>query len=349
MLTSDFAYDLPPELIAQMPPENRGASRMLVVHRASGELEHRYVSDITDYIDAGDLMVFNDTRVFPARAFGHWIDTEGAVEILLIEPSATNQGRWKSLCRSSRRIRSGSVMLLAQGHIRAAVRDKNDDGSVELELECDGDLYEILDKFGQPPVPPYIKRERTDVRIDVDKERYQTIYARETGAVAAPTAGLHFTEELLKKIDDKGVMRQFLTLHVGPGTFKPVKVEEVEKHTMDSERYIIPVQTSEAVASVRAGGKRVIAVGSTSTRALETCSTDDGFLSAGFGRSSIFIYPPYRFKVVDAMLTNFHLPCSTLLMMVSALAGRELVFRAYKEAVERGYLFYSYGDCMLIV
>lgn len=349
MLTSDFDYKLPQELIAQIPPPRRGTSRMLVVHRASGLLEHRHVGDITEYLEPGDLMVFNDTRVFSARAFGAWEDTPGKVEILLVEPSIRHPGAWSAMCRSSRPARPGLTMMLAEGNIRAEVLEKTDDGRVDLKIECGGDIFEILDKYGVPPVPPYIHRDAHDARVDVDKTRYQTVYARVTGAVAAPTAGLHFSEALLERIGACGVDREFVTLHVGPGTFRPVKVDRIEEHVMDAERFEIPEATAAAVAKAKAAGKRLIAVGSTSVRTLETCADERGGVKACRGSSSIFIYPPYSFKAVDAMLTNFHLPCSTLLMMVCALAGKELVFQAYEEAIREQYRFYSYGDCMLIL
>ena len=349
MLTSEFDYSLPQELIAQVPPEKRGISRMLVLDRASGSIAHRHVGDLPGLLDPGDLMVFNDTRVFSARVFGTWADTPGKVEVLLVEPSIAHPGAWSALCRSSRPVRSGGVMALADGALRATVLEKTPDGRVELAFACDGDFFEVLDQHGVPPVPPYIRRADHDARVEVDKTRYQTVYARETGAVAAPTAGLHFSDELLARIDDAGIRREFVTLHVGPGTFRPVKVEKIEEHVMDAERYEIPEPTAAAVAATKASGRRVVAVGSTSVRTLETCADAGGVVKAGKGRSSIFIHPPYRFKAVDAMLTNFHLPRSTLLMMICALAGKELVFRAYAEAIREKYRFYSYGDCMLIL
>lgn len=351
MRTADFDYVLPPELIAQVPPAERGTSRMMVVHRGTGALEHRHIGDIVDYLAPGDLMVFNDTRVFSARAFGRWEDTPGRVEVLFVEPSGLRPGAWTALCRSSRPMLPGRAMLLAGGEIRATVLAKSArDGHVDLALEYDGDLFEILDRTGVPPVPPYIRRGPGDPRVGLDRERYQTVYARETGAVAAPTAGLHFSEALLARIGERGVDREFVTLHVGPGTFRPVKSETVEEHAMDSERYEIPARTAEAVAACRARGGRLVAVGSTSVRTLETSAqAHGGAVVAEKARSSIFIHPPYRFLAVDAMLTNFHLPRSTLLMMVSALAGRDLILRAYAEAVREGYRFYSYGDCMLIL
>ncbi len=348
MLTSDFDYILPESLIAQMPPETRGASRMLVLHRQSGRIEHRNISDLADYLDPGDVMVFNDTRVFSARAFGTWSDTSGKVEVLLVEPSPRHPGAWSALCRSSRPLRVGRVMVLADGQIQAEIIARTSGGGVELRLTHAGDLYEILETHGVPPVPPYIHREAQDARVAVDRTRYQTVYARETGAVAAPTAGLHFSEALLARLDAAGVDRRFVTLHVGPGTFRPVQVDHVADHVMDEERYVLPPETVEAVMRARRSGRRIVAVGSTSVRTLETCAGPDGTVVAGRGRSGIFIHPPYAFKAVDVMLTNFHLPCSTLLMMVCALAGKAAVFKAYEAAVAERYRFYSYGDCMLI-
>lgn len=351
MRTSDFDYTLPPELIAQVPPPERGISRMMVIHRDSGTFEHRHIGDILEYLDPKDLMVFNDTRVFSARTFGHWEDTPGRIEVLFVEPSGLRPGAWTALCHSSRPAKPGRTMILAEGRIRATILDKSQrDGHLDLALEYEGDLFEILDTYGVPPVPPYIHRDGDDLRIGLDKERYQTVYARENGAVAAPTAGLHFSQELLDRISAMGVDRKFVTLHVGPGTFRPVKAATIEEHVMDSERYEVPAATAEAVAAVHARGGRLIAVGSTSVRTLETSAcAHDGIVTAEKSRSSIFIYPPYRFRTVDAMLTNFHLPQSTLLMMVSALATREMMLEAYHEAIREKYRFYSYGDCMLIL
>ncbi len=351
MLTSDFNYNLPPELIAQVPPETRGTSRMMVLHRATRTVEHRRIGDIVSYLDPKDLMVFNDTRVFSARTFGHWEDSPGRVEVLFVEPSGLRAGAWTALCKSSRPALPGRVMLLANDRIRATILEKSArDGHLDLALEFEGDFFSILDEHGVPPVPPYIKREGEDLRIGLDRERYQTVYARETGAVAAPTAGLHFSEELLAAISAHGVDRKYVTLHVGPGTFRPVKADRIEDHVMDSERYEIPEETAGAVSAAKARGGRVIAVGSTSVRTLETSAqAHDGTVTAEKSRSSIFIYPPYEFRAVDAMLTNFHLPQSTLLMMVSALAGRDFTLHAYAEAIREKYRFYSYGDCMLIL
>ena len=350
MLTSDFDYILPEELIAQEPPKERGISRMLVLHRDTGEIEHKHIADIVDYLTPNDLMVFNDTRVFSARAFGTWEDTPGKVEVLFIEPSVRLPGAWTVMCKSSRPMRPDAVMLLADGEIKATVQAKYEDGKVDVTVASEGDFFEILDKHGVPPVPPYIHRANGDKRVEMDKERYQTVYAREVGAVAAPTAGLHFSNALLDTLSEKGIAREFVTLHVGPGTFRPVKVANVEEHVMDAERYEVPKSTAAAVVACKARGGRVLAVGSTSVRTLETsASSHNGVVTAEKARSTAFIYPPYEFKAVDIMLTNFHLPCSTLLMMICALAGSDKIFKAYQAAIQEKYRFYSYGDCMLII
>ena len=352
MLVSDFDYSLPPELVAQTPPEKRGTSRMMVLARTGNDPPlHRSVADFPSFLKPGDLVVFNDTRVFAARAIGRWADTPGRVEVLFVEPSGDRPGAWTALCKSSRPMKSGRTVVLADGAMRATVLEKDSaTGRVVFDVESDGDFFQLLEKTGAPPVPPYIKRTEGDGRIDIDRERYQTVYARHVGAVAAPTAGLHFSQELLRRIDETGARRAFVTLHVGPGTFRPVKTRDVESHVMDAERYEVPEETAEAWRETRARGARVFAVGSTSVRTLETaCALGGGTVLAGGGRSSIFIHPPYRFAAVDAMLTNFHLPRSTLLMMVSAFAGRERVMAAYAEAIERQYRFYSYGDCMLML
>ena len=352
MLTSDFDYVLPPELIAQEPLANRADSRMLVLRRGSDALEHRHAADLPAYLREGDLLVLNDTRVFAARAFGSWEDTPGKVEILLVEPAdPAAPAEWIALAKSSRPLLPGRVMVLADGHLRAEIVAPRDaEGRVRLRLECDGDLFDTMNRHGVPPVPPYIRRSRDgDARVQLDRDRYQTVYARETGAVAAPTAGLHFTPELLAALESNGVPHVFVTLHVGPGTFKPVTADRVEDHVMDAERYVVPEETAAAIRATKAAGGRVVCVGSTSVRTLETVAArHGGEVVAESGRSSIFIYPPFQFRVTDAMLTNFHLPKSTLLMMVSALAGRERILSAYAEAIRERYRFYSYGDCMLI-
>ncbi len=358
MQTSDFDYDLPQELIAQEPPAERGASRMLVLHRADGRLEHRRVTDLPEYLTAADLLVLNDTRVFPARLQGAWADTGGALELLLLEPLAVPDGTsgaretacWSCLSGSGRRIRPGQKAVFAGGQIEAEILERTGEGVCTALFRSERPLMELLEEYGLTPVPPYIRRDGDARQSRLDRERYQTIYARETGAVAAPTAGLHFSDALFAALDAKGVRRATVTLHVGPGTFKPVKAETVEQHRMDPERYAVTEATAVAVAACRARGGRVVAVGSTSVRTLETvASANGGRVVATSGASSIFIYPPYRFLATDAMLTNFHLPQSTLVMMVSALAGRDKIMAAYQEAVRERYRFFSYGDCMLIV
>ncbi len=356
LTTADFDYTLPPELIAQEPLERRSDSRMLVLDRAapSGVL-HRHARDLPEFLRPGDLLVMNDTRVFAARAFGTWTDTPGRVEILLVEPDpdgAPDPLRWVALCRSSRPLRAGHTMRLAEGHLAATVLGPRDaEGHVLLQLAPDGDLFDVMDRHGVPPVPPYIHRDGAeDARVLLDRARYQTVYAHDRGAVAAPTAGLHFTPELLDALAAHGVPHVFVTLHVGPGTFKPVQCDRIEDHVMDAERYVVPEETARAIRDTKARGGRVVCVGSTSVRTLETVAArHGGAVVAESGRSRLFIHPPYDFLVTDAMLTNFHLPKSTLLMMISALAGRERVLDAYAEAIRERYRFYSYGDCMLIL
>ncbi len=347
MNTSDFDYDLPEELIAQVPAVERTASRMMVVHRDSGLIEHRHISDIGEYLVAGDLLVVNNTKVIPARIFGHKEETGGAIELLLLEPLA--EGRWLVLCRSSRRPKVGNRLVMANGRIIAEVVVVGEVGRLEVSFDCDGQLLEILEEEGETPLPPYIKRSADDSRKESDKERYQTVYALEPGAVAAPTAGLHFSSKLLQKLESKGVSKAEVTLHVGIGTFRPVKVDKVADHRMDEERYEIGEDAAKAIRKNSEAGHRIVAVGSTSVRTLETVMATHNEIKACEGRSDIFIYPPYKFQAVDVMLTNFHLPKSTLLMMVSALSGTDLMKKAYAEAIRERYRFFSYGDCMLIL
>jgi len=347
MNTSDFDYELPEELIAQVPAPERAASRMLVVHRETGVLEHRCISDIGEYLNAGDLLVVNNTKVIPARIFGHKEETGGSIELLLLEPLGDDA--WRVLCRASRRPKVGNRLLMANGHIVAEVLSIGEAGRLDVRLESDGPLLDVLEREGETPLPPYIKRTADDDRKASDRSRYQTVYASEPGAVAAPTAGLHFTPELLEALSEAGVSKAEITLHVGIGTFRPVSVDSVSDHRMDEERYEVSDTAAAAIRDTRAGGGRVVAVGSTSVRTLESVVAAHGDIVACSGRSDLFIYPPYAFKAVDAMLTNFHLPKSTLLMMVSALAGSDLIKRAYTEAVRERYRFFSYGDCMLIL
>jgi len=356
MLATDFDYALPRDLIAQEPLPRRTDSRMLVLNRNGNALHHRHASDIGDYLAPGDLLVLNDTRVFPARTFGHWQDTPGKMEVLFIESQMRN-GEWILACKSGRATKVGHIALLAKGHIIAHFLATHGEMFYRVQLldahgspMPDETVYSLLDTHGVPPVPPYIHRTPPDDRIRQDWVRYQTVYARETGSVAAPTAGLHFTPELLAALDFQGIGHTFVTLHVGPGTFRSVGTERVEDHTMASERYTLSEETAQRIRQTRTAGKRIIAVGSTTVRTLETVASEhDGEVVAAEGRSHIFIYPPYTFHIVDGMLTNFHLPKSTLLMMVSALAGRERVLDAYRIAIAERYRFYSYGDCMLIL
>ena len=361
MLTSDFDYSLPPELIAQEPPESRGDSRMMVLDRRTGAITHSHIRELHRWMRPDDLMVMNDTRVFPARLRGAWSDTGGRVELLLVEPvgedGAARQGDvrgdetlWSCICGSGRPPRAGQVASFADGAIRATIVESRGEGGVVARFDSDGPLLDALSRHGAVPVPPYIHRAGDDLaHAALDRDRYQTIYAEHTGAVAAPTAGLHFTSEILAGLEAQGVRRAFVTLHVGPGTFKPVKTDTVEKHVIEPERYAVPQATADAIRDCRAAGGRILAVGSTSVRTLETMIRMPAAPCACSGRSGLYIHPPFEFKCVDLMLTNFHLPKSSLLMMVSALAGREHVLAAYAEAVRERYRFYSYGDCMLII
>ena len=355
MKTSQFWYPLPERLIAQHPVERRGTEKMMVLHRATGMLEHRHIADIADYLDEKDLLVVNDTKVFPARLIGSWEDSKGAVEVLMVaaapESETVKELVWNVIIGSGRKCREGQIAVFGpQGELKAKlIKPLEGIGMWKVEFLCERPLMELLDEFGRTPVPPYVKREGTREEEMADRERYQTIYAREVGSVAAPTAGLHFTPEIFAALEAKGVKRAAVTLHVGPGTFRPVKAENIEDHHMDFEAFTVPPETAEAIEECRARGGRVVCVGSTTVRTLETVAARFGKVVAGSGASDIFIRPPYEFKVCDAMLTNFHLPQSTLLMMISALAGRERVLCAYAMAVRADYRFFSYGDCMLIV
>lgn len=350
MKTSLFDYPLPQRLVAQHPAEERGTEKMMVLHRDGGIIENRHIADIVDYITADDLLVVNDTKVFPARLVGTWSDTRGAVEILLVSPNP--EDGWNCLAGSGRKCREGLVAEFGpEGQLKATlVRRLEGIGAWLCRFDGDRPLMEMLDEFGRTPVPPYVHREGTLDEEKADRIRYQTIYARNTGSVAAPTAGLHFTEDIFAALDAKGVRRVSVTLHVGPGTFRPVKAENIEDHKMDFEAFEVPPETADAINACKARGGRVFCVGSTTVRTLETvAAANGGKVVAGAGASDIFIYPPYDFKVCDCMLTNFHLPQSTLLMMVSALAGRQRILCAYALAVRAGYMFFSYGDCMLII
>ena len=379
MKTKQFWYPLPERLIAQHPAEQRGTEKMMVLHRDTGMLEHRHIADIVEYITSNDLLVVNDTKVFPARLLGEWPDTHGAVEVLMVNaapmdadderPSMTaakDSLRWNVIIGSGRKCREGQEASFGpNGELRVRLlKPLQGIGMWQVEFLCERPLMDLLDEFGHTPVPPYVKREGTAEEEREDRARYQTIYAREVGSVAAPTAGLHFTPEIFAALEAKGVQRVAVTLHVGPGTFRPVKADNIEDHQMDFEAFSVSPEAAEAINACKARGGRVFCVGSTTVRTLETVaagleevksksekveSADGRVVVPGAGASNIFIYPPYRFRVCDCMLTNFHLPQSTLLMMISALAGRERVLCAYAMAVQKNYMFFSYGDCMLIV
>lgn len=350
MKASDFDYDLPLELIAQEPPERRDGARMLVLDRGARTLEHRRFADLPAYLRANDLLVVNDTRVIPARVFGRKAKegTGGKVEFLLLEERSP--GVWDALMRSRRRPKVGEQVILEEDLAVATVLEDGELGRVKVRVESKMPWLEVLDRIGQTPLPPYIQRkEATPERRAADQVRYQTVFAREPGAVAAPTAGLHFTPEALDRLAAQGVGQAAVTLHVGIGTFRPVAVENVEDHQMDFERWQVPEGAAAKIAAAKAAGGRVVAVGTTSVRTLESAAARPEGFGAGQGRTDLFIHPPYDFRVVDAMVTNFHLPKSTLIMMISAFAGREFVLEAYREAIRERYRFYSYGDCMLIL
>lgn len=350
MLTSDFHYSLPGELIAQEPPARRESARMMVLERGGVGVQHRQVTALPEYLRPGDLLVLNDTRVFPARLVGKWQDSSGAVELLLVEQKEVGGDVWRCMVGSGRPVRVGQAALLCMGQVVAEFLQVAYEGAWWVRLVSDEPLMALAERYGLMPLPPYIKRAGDAGQARMDRQRYQTVYARAVGAVAAPTAGLHFTPELLGELQTRGVGVTTVTLHVGPGTFKPVKSVTVEEHRMDAERYEISQEAATAITRCRARGGRVVAVGSTSVRTVESVAAQhDGVVEAGVGRSQLFIYPPYKFRVTDAMLTNFHLPQSTLLMMVAALVGRERVLAAYREAVVERYRFFSYGDCMLIL
>jgi S-adenosylmethionine:tRNA ribosyltransferase-isomerase len=346
--TSDFDYDLPPELIAQHPAPRRDESRLLVVDRRGGGVGHRRFADLPELLAPGDLLVLNDTKVFPARTHGIRAATGGSVEVLFLREEA--KGRWLALTRSGGKLRSGEELLLCGGDLRVRIAERRGQEGDVLRLPSGADLPALLEERGEVPLPPYIHRDAAaDPASAADRERYQTVYARETGAVAAPTAGLHFTPEVFRALDSRGVQRAVLTLHVGPGTFRPVKTEEVGDHRMGAEEYSIGEGAAAVINQARGAGGRVVAVGTTVCRVLESVAQADGSVTAGDGWTDLFIVPPHRFRAVDALLTNFHLPRSTLLMLVSAFAGRDRVLGAYREAVAERYRFYSYGDCCLFL
>ena len=340
MKTSDFYYDLPKELIAQTPVEPRDSSRLLVLGRESGEIEHRHFYDIIDYLNEGDLIVANDSRVLPARIYGVK-DTGARVEFLLLKQISGN--RWETLCKPGRKAKAGAKFTFGDGLLSATVVEVKDDGNRVVDFDCDENFFSTLDKIGQMPLPPYITEELKD------QERYQTVYSHELGSAAAPTAGLHFTEELMEKLRNKGVNIAYVTLHVGLGTFRPVKVDDVTKHKMHSEHYEIPKKTADLIRQTKQNGKRVIAIGTTSCRTLESVAAEHGEIIPCEGFTDIFIYPGFEFKVLDGLVTNLHLPESTLIMLVSAFAGYDNIMNAYKTAVDERYRFFSFGDAMIII
>ena len=339
MKKSDFAYDLPQELIAQTPLEQRDASRLMCLDKTTGEIRHRIFRDLPGLLREGDCLVMNDSRVIPARLFGTR-PTGGSVEVVLLRD--LGGGEWECLTRPGRKTPPGTEISFGDGALSAVVTRAEADGNKVLRFRYEGIFLEILDRLGQMPLPPYIKEKLED------PERYQTVYARDPGSAAAPTAGLHFTRELLGEIENRGVKTCRVTLHVGLGTFRPVKEENIEDHPMHSEFCIVPEETAETVNRTRSEGGRIVAVGTTTCRTLESFADGGGVLRPGSGRTDIFIYPGYRFKLVDALITNFHLPESTLIMLVSALAGRENILNAYNRAVELRYRFFSFGDAMFI-
>ncbi len=354
MNVSDFDYELPLELIAQRPSQQRDACRLLAVHTESGQLEHRVFSDILDYLDPGDCLVFNDSKVIPARLFGIRRGTGAKVEFLLSKCIEGNT--WETLVKPGRRCKTGDIIDFGAGELSAKITGYSEDGTRIAEFTCEGPLMDVVEKLGKMPLPPYIERESDES----DKETYQNVYAKNQGSVACATAGLHWTPELIKAAEAKGVRTAYVTLHVGIGTFRPVKVDKVEDHHMHFESYSVSEEAADIINRTKAEGGRIISVGTTACRTMESAATDEGILKAGSGSTGIFIYPGYRFKLVDRLITNFHLPKSTLLMLVSALAsdlhqerdimsGRDIIISAYKEAVKQKYRFFSYGDAMIIL
>ena len=340
MNVKDYDYDLPEELIAQDPLEDRSSSRLMVLDRQTGDVEHRHFTDILEYLHPGDCLVINNTKVIPARLFGVKEDTQAKIEVLLLKRKENDI--WETLVKPGKKAKPGTKLVFGAGLLTAEVVDVVEEGNRLIQFHYDGIFEEILDQLGQMPLPPYITHQLKD------KNRYQTVYAKYDGSAAAPTAGLHFTKELLQKVKDMGVDIAEVTLHVGLGTFRPVKVENVLDHHMHSEFYMVSQEAADKINRAKESGHRVIAVGTTSTRTLEAAADENGRLHETSGWTEIFIYPGYQFKVIDALITNFHLPQSTLVMLVSALAGREHVLHAYETAVKERYRFFSFGDAMLI-
>lgn len=340
MNVADFNFDLPQELIAQDPLEDRAASRLLVLDKETGEVKHRHFRDMLKFLRKGDCLVINDTKVIPARLFGSKVGTDAKIEVLLLKRKSDNV--WETLVKPGKKMKEGAEVTFGDGLLKGKVIGVVDEGNRLIQFEYDGIFEEILDRLGQMPLPPYITHQLQD------KNRYQTVYAKHDGSAAAPTAGLHFTKELLEQIEAMGVKIAHVTLHVGLGTFRPVKVETIEEHHMHSEFYIVEEEEAKKINDTKRDGGRVVCVGTTSCRTLESAAGEDGILKAGSGWTQIFIYPGYQFKILDCLITNFHLPESTLVMLVSALAGREYVMAAYEEAIKERYRFFSFGDAMFI-
>lgn len=340
MKTSDFYYDLPQNLIAQTPLADRTSSRLLVMDKLNGDITHTTFKSVIDYLNPGDCLVLNNTRVIPARLYGEKENTGGKIEFLLLNRKSERE--WEVILKPGKKAKPGSRFVFGGGKLKAEVLEIVNEGNRLVRFEYDGLFENVLDELGEMPLPPYITEKLTE------KERYQTVYSKHEGSAAAPTAGLHFTNELLAKIESKGIKIAYVTLHVGLGTFRPVKVENAEEHKMHSEFYAIDNENAEIINKAKANGGRIISVGTTSTRVVETVATSDGVLSASSGWTDIFIYPPYKFKCIDALITNFHLPESTLLMLVSAFSSKEKIMTAYTEAVKEKYRFFSFGDAMFI-
>lgn len=336
----DFYYDLPERLIAQTPLKDRASSRLMVLDREKNKLAHKHFYDIVDYLNPGDCLVMNNTRVIPARLYGTKENSGGKIEFLLLKRLSIDT--WELILRPGKKAKVGSRFVFGDGRLKAEVIKVKDDGNRIVKFEFDGVWEEILDSLGEMPLPPYIKEKLAD------KDRYQTVYSKIEGSAAAPTAGLHFTEDLLDKLKAKGVKIAYVTLHVGLGTFRPVSVETIENHKMHTEYYEVLPETADIINSTRKNGGKIVCVGTTSVRTLESCSSEDGTVMAASGDTSIFIFPGYKFKVVDSLITNFHLPESTLLMLISALYDRESIMKAYQEAIDNEYRFFSFGDAMFI-
>lgn len=340
MKTSDFYYDLPHELIAQTPLKERQKSRMMVLEKTTGEIKHEHFENIIEYINKGDTIVLNDTKVLPARLFGHRKDKEEMIEVLLLKQREGDI--WQTLVKPGKKLQIGTEIIFDEKLLKAKVIDILEDGQRVIEFSYNGIFNEILDKLGTMPLPPYITEKLED------KDRYQTVYSKHLGSAAAPTAGLHFTKDILKKLEEKGVNIVYVTLHVGLGTFRPVKVDDVESHEMHSEYFVITKEACDLINETKKRGNKVYSVGTTSCRVLESATDENGIIHEMAKETKIFIYPGYKFKMIDALLTNFHLPESTLIMLVSALAGKDHIMNAYNEAVKEKYRFFSFGDCMLI-